>query len=435
MIFDKLVKNFKNRLEEKFDGKPRADNASFKLSNVIMCGFALFSLKDSSLLKFVNRFKNRKSNLYTIYKITQSPSDSTMRALLDNIETSELKDEFKPNILALDNQGVLDNYKYLNNYLYIPIDGTQYFKSKTIHCDNCLEMKHKNGEITYTHKGVCACIVKPETSVVFPIAIEDVSKQDGNTKNDCETNATKRLIPQLVNTLPIDSDILIGGDALYCTGPMINLIKIENEKREGEIDFIFNIKPGSHGYLFSQFNSLEGDKIKIYTHETKDTKYVTKFCNGLILNKSNEDILVNMLYFEEHNLKTGKVKIFSWATSITIVSRNYKKLVKIGRSRWKIENETFNTLKNQGYQFEHNFGHGHNNLAANFGVLMLLAFLFDQIQLATNKFFRMAKGKERTYKDLWEKIRHWFDEIKVDSMQTIYKIIAKILKIKVELIN
>ena len=29
-----------------------------------------------------------------------------------------------------------------------------------------------------------------------------------------------------------------------------------------------------------------------------------------------------------------------------------------GRARWKIENETFNTLKNQGYHFEHNYGHG-----------------------------------------------------------------------------
>jgi hypothetical protein len=33
-----------------------------------------------------------------------------------------------------------------------------------------------------------------------------------------------------------------------------------------------------------------------------------------------------------------------------------------GRARWKIENETFNTLKNQGYQFEHNFGVRHEVL-------------------------------------------------------------------------
>src|SRR5262249_28730526 len=48
--------------------------------------------------------------------------------------------------------------------------------------------------------------------------------------------------------------------------------------------------------------------------------------------------------------------------------------------RWKIENETFNTLKNQGYHFEHNYGHGAQNLATVLALLMLLAFTIDQIQ-------------------------------------------------------
>ncbi len=45
-----------------------------------------------------------------------------------------------------------------------------------------------------------------------------------------------------------------------------------------------------------------------------------------------------------------------------------------GRGRWKIENETFNTLKNQGYQLEHNYGHGQKHLATVFGLLMMLPF-------------------------------------------------------------
>ena len=36
------------------------------------------------------------------------------------------------------------------------------------------------------------------------------------------------------------------------------------------------------------------------------------------------------------------------------------------RARWKIENETFNTLKNQGYHFEHNYGHGEQHLSVVF---------------------------------------------------------------------
>jgi len=52
--------------------------------------------------------------------------------------------------------------------------------------------------------------------------------------------------------------------------------------------------------------------------------------------------------------------------------------MRAGRARWKIENEAFNTLKNQGYQFEHNFGHGQQQLSVVLALLMMLAFLVDQ---------------------------------------------------------
>src|SRR3989338_7878996 len=65
---------------------------------------------------------------------------------------------------------------------------------------------------------------------------------------------------------------------------------------------------------------------------------------------------------------------------IPVTMNNIYQLSRGGRARWKIENETFNTLKNQGYQFEHNFGHGYKHLSHVFGLLMFLAFLIDQIQ-------------------------------------------------------
>jgi hypothetical protein len=50
-----------------------------------------------------------------------------------------------------------------------------------------------------------------------------------------------------------------------------------------------------------------------------------------------------------------------------------------GRARWKIENESYNTLKNQGYHLEHNFGHGRQYLSEALFLLNLLAFFFHQI--------------------------------------------------------
>jgi len=364
----------------------------------------------------------------------QAPSDTTMRKILDKVPTEELKELFTPYIQKLGNEGVLDDYKYLDRLL-VPLDGTQYFVSKTLHCDCCLTKHHQNGTITYHHNALGACIVHPKHKEVFPIGIEDIVKQDGDTKNDCEQNAAKRLIPQIVERLG-EYSLLFGGDAIYANGPTIRFIRELEQARTAPLNFIFSVKPTSQAYLFLQFERLEksGD-IKCFTTISKGKKLTTKYANGLMLNGVNNDILVNFLHFEEQDLKTGKVKVFSWITDIVITVTNHVKLVRAGRSRWKIENETFNTLKNQGYQFEHNFGHGKKNLAANFSVLMLLAFLFDQIQQRTNLMFRLAKLKAGSRIALWEKVRQYFDLVSVPSMDFIYQLIAKKIKMKVQFIT
>jgi len=427
MLFDDLVLDLKDRFQAL--EKPRTINSTYELSNILMCGFALFSVKDSSLLKFTKELNNRASNLKNIFHITQSPSDTTVRTLLDEVPTKELKPLFKSYLNELDNQRVLKEYEFVKGHLLIPVDGTQYFDSKTVHCENC-QTKKQGGSITYHHNALGAVIVSPKYSEVFPVSIEDIVKQDGKTKNDCELAAFKRLAPQIRQNLP-DKKIIIGGDALFANGPAVRFL----QKPEIDMRFLFSVKPGSQGYLFLQAERLEAEgKMNIFTATGTRKKYVTKYANGLMLNGVHNDILVNFIHFEEHNLKTGNVKIFNWVTDITITVDNYTDLVKAGRARWKIENETFNTLKNQGYQFEHNFGHGKKYLAANFSVLMLLAFLFDQIQQRTNQVFLAARRKTGSNIALWEKIRQIFDLVIVDSMQTIYKIIAKQIKLKIQLI-
>ena len=89
-----------------------------------------------------------------------------------------------------------------------------------------------------------------------------------------------------------------------------------------------------------------------------------------------------------------------------------------------VENETFNTLKNQGYHFEHNFGHGHENLCTNFALLMMLAFLIDQVQQLCNKVFNEALLAAKRKKYLWEDIRSFFRTLPFGSMEMIYRAVA-----------
>jgi hypothetical protein len=64
----------------------------------------------------------------------------------------------------------------------------------------------------------------------------------------------------------------------------------------------------------------------------------------------------------------------SWVTDLRVTKGTVYQLRRGERARWRIENETFNTLKNQGYHFEHNYGHGYQHLSVVFAVLMMLAF-------------------------------------------------------------
>ena len=117
---------------------------------------------------------------------------------------------------------------------------------------------------------------------------------------------------------------------------------------------------------------------------------------------------INFLEYEEKK-DTGKTQRFTWVTDIEINNKNVFKIMQGGRARWKIDNETFNTLKNQGYEFEHNFGHGKKNLSVVLAKLMMLAFLVDQVQLLTNKVVQQIVAKVKTLKNFYWKIKAHFE--------------------------
>ena len=87
---------------------------------------------------------------------------------------------------------------------------------------------------------------------------------------------------------------------------------------------------------------------------------------------------------------------------------NVERVRRAGRCRWRIENETFNTLKNQGYRFEHNYGHGDQYLSVVLALLMMLAFLVDQTQQLCDPLFRAAWQKLGSKSLLWERLRGLF---------------------------
>ena len=127
--------------------------------------------------------------------------------------------------------------------------------------------------------------------------------------------------------------------------------------------------------------------------------------NQVPLSAKEDAPLVNYIHYELTNEK-GKVTYRnSWVTDIVIDKHNVARLAKAGRCRWKIENECFNTLKNQGYHLNHNFGHGKKNLSHNMYLLTLLAFFFHQIFELSDPDYQLCRKSYVNKMALWETFR------------------------------
>jgi len=209
--------------------------------------------------------------------------------------------------------------------------------------------RHPEDQATYYHNMYCAAIVHPDKKTVIPFAPEPIVKSDGDTKNDCERNASKRLYEDMKREHP-HLKLIVVEDSLASNHPHLN------ELQKNGMQFIVGAKQGDHRFLFEWVN---GQTCHAYQHQTKDgTIHRYRYINEAPLNKSHPDFKVNFMEYWETD-KKGKVQHFCWVTDITITDKNAYDIMRGGRVNWKVENGVFNTLKNQNYHFEHNFGVRH----------------------------------------------------------------------------
>lgn len=416
-------------LEERFKQIPdhRASNTRYPLGGVLQAAFAMFSLKSPSLLDFKQQTISERSNLRSIYRITGAiPSDSQMRETLDNLDFEQMRSLFPALYQRICEAGMLNDYQYWQEYVLVSVDGVEHFSSTAICCPNCTTKQLRNGKTSYHHGALAAVIVHPEEKEVFPLEVEPIVKQDGETKNDCERNAAKRLIKRLKRSYP-KLAILLVEDALYANAPHLK------EITENGWKYIINVKPESHKSLGAQFEAKReaGEVEELSQTDEKRKKGKFSWVNGLYLNESATEVAVNYLVYEETNEK-GEVTKWTWVTNLELTKMTVEKVMRGGRARWKIENETFNTLKNQGYNLEHNYGHGKNNLSTVLVMLMFMAFLIDQTQQRYCQVFKKLWQGLKTKAKLWQAIQNVFRVLEFETMEKLYRHIAYLYQIRLE---
>jgi hypothetical protein len=394
-----------------FDNLPdyRPPNADIALTDALMSAFAMFSLKAPSLLAFDK--ERAEDNLHTIYGIERVPCDTHMRAILDPVSPESLRPVFKSVLTQLQRGQALEPLAFLDDSYLLALDGTGYFASKTIHCASCLHKVHRNGSITYYHQMLGAAIIHPDVRAVIPLMPEPIVQQDGTAKNDCERNAAKRFIGKLRQDYP-HLKFIVTEDGLSSNAPHIETLHAHR------LHYILGVKPGDHAYLFKQVQAAaHTGRVTSYERYDRAAGLVHRFrfLNDVPLNASNAEVRVNFIEYWE--MGQDKVQHFSWVTDLRVNKRNVFHLMRGGRARWKIETETFNTLKNQGYNFEHNYGHGEQNLSVVFATVMMLAFLVDQTQQRCWALFQAVWANLGSKRLLWERMRALFYAYALTSMR------------------
>lgn len=402
----------------------RRVNTKYKLSDVMSSAFAMFSLKSPSLLCFDEQTKVESRNLKSIYRIEQVPSDTQMRAALDPVDPTPLRQLFGTLFGTLQAAGVIRDYHFWRDHVLVTVDGVEHFASRKIHCQHCSRRTLRDGTTEYFHSGLGAVLVNPAHEEVLPLDFEPILKQDGEKKNDCERNAAKRLCAALHEGYP-DLKFILVEDALYANAPHIRQINEYGWK------FILNVKPDSHASLERQFagRRATGQVRQWSFTDAQGVEHDFAWTNGLCLNDSAIDVTVNYLLYEQTD-KKGVLTRWTWVTNLPLTKHTVEPVMRGGRARWKIENETFNTLKNQGYHFEHNYGHGEKNLATVLALLMFLAFTIDQMIQRCWKTFRQVRAGLRTKAKLWESLRALFKVKCFRSMEALYRQMAELYDIQ-----
>jgi hypothetical protein len=410
---DALIQLLHDEFQQLSQPLPQASAAAVSLTDALLSGFAMFSLKDPSLLAFDKR--RNDDNMRSIYRIEHVPSDTHMRTLLDEVETEQLRPAFCSIFRQLQRGKVLEPLVFFQGCYLLSIDGTEHFSSQKIHCAACLQRKGKGGQITFYHQMLSAAIVHPDCREVIPLMPEPIIKQDGATKNDCERNAARRFLEKFRKDHP-HLPVIVVEDGLSSNGP-----HIADLKRNG-MHFILGAKEGDHTFLFGRMESAfakgEAHTLTLAENAGKVLHHFRYLLN-VPLNESHPDLLVNFIEYWE--ISAEGIKYFSWVTDLPLTCDTVYPIMRGGRARWKIENETFNTLKNQGYHFEHNFGHGDKNLCVVFALLMMLAFFVDQVQQLCDPLFRAAWEKAGSKRQLWEEMRTAFRAFKLPSLRALYE--------------
>jgi hypothetical protein len=342
-------------------------DGAYSMADIGLSAFSLFFMGSPSFLahqRALARGQGR-SNCQTLFGMTAIPSDNYIRLMLDGASPAAFDSLF---MRAIEKAGPLTRFQCLGGRMLIALDGTEYFSSRKISCPQCSTRRRSDGGVEHFHAFLGATIVAPGYHQVLPLPPEFIAPQDGAEKQDCERNAARRWLARHGGSLAHLRPIFLGDDLFACQ-PIATAIQHAGGS------FILTCKPSSHQTITEYLHGIELEEHRQTVRKGRNvTTTIYRWLSGVPLRGSADAMAVNWFSIETRNGAGKRTYYNSFVTDLPVTAGSVAELAACGRARWKIENETFNVLKTNGYNLEHSFGHGKQTLASIFLVLNLLAF-------------------------------------------------------------
>jgi hypothetical protein len=272
----------------------------------------------------------------------------------------------------------------LDGKYVVAIDGTGTHSFDEDYSGTCLSKTSKNGAVSYSHAVLEAKLVAPNGFCISLASVWLENNEGGqHDKQDCELNAFKRLSVRLKELYP-RLPMVIVADALYANAPVVGICKA------CLWDFMLVIKEG----VLRDLN----EEIRL-----RPDRNIQELPRGRAM-------YLEDLEYNNHTLSWVCLEDagnrFSWLTNRRI--RDFteaSRLTEIGRLRWKIENEGFNTQKNLGYSLQHKYSRTDFNATKNYYQCLQIAHLIEQLTLLAKTIKKLLAGKI-SIKKISERIRN-----------------------------
>ncbi len=421
------------RVEQSCEGFPdlrTGKNGIYDVVDAGMSAFSVFFTQSPSFLAHQRAMKliKGRNNAESLFKIRKIPSDNQIRNLLDPVSPEYLDCVYRQTFQALEQTDILKSRRSFALQMLMALDGTGYYSSEKIHCDNCSHRELRNGETNYFHGVLMPVIVQPGNETVLPLEPEFIIPQDGHEKQDCEIQAGKRWIEKH-GDFYAKRGITALGDDLFSRQPFMQLLK------DKHFHFILVCKPDSHPHLYETVkflaaNHVLGMKVVRRWNGKYAEIYTYRYANDLPLCGEKDAMKVGWCEVTVIRQDTEE-QIYknAWVTDFEVTETTVEAIVRDGRARWKIENENNNVLKTKGYHIEHNFGHGKQHLASLLLSLNLLAFLFHTVLDLTDDQYRAIRQKLATRRTFFQDLETLLRYFPFESWEALFSFMANRLEL------